>query len=657
MTPQHPSHHQASRAGRFRRSVSLLALATAVLPTLALAQTPAEDETIPTATRLGTVVVTATATEHTTLTSPSFTTVITREEIEEAAGVNDLPDILRRYVGVENRLDDNGRNELVMRGMAGSYTLVLVNGRRVSSGNALWRGGDFDYNSIPLSAIERVEIVRGPMSALYGADAIGGVINIITREAEDRWTGSVSTEYRFVDSGNKGDQYRLNMFATGPLMEGLSASVAAEMTRRDAWFTPNKDNGRTPALEEKNLQNLALGVTWDGLENQQVDLRYGYNRDDRPYNLYILPNRYRDQTITRHTFSASHEGRWAWGSSLLEANYEHGRIDDFNTTYTAPQQRTLHENTLFLHGRVTVPFQGHLLTGGAEYRNQVVRDPVSFAGSGQSEMSQTALYLQDEIPLTDSLSVTLGGRYDNHEVFGDHMTGRANAVYRLTDYLTFRGGIGQGFKAPGPHHLNRNYSIVSCGGACTITGDPTIKPEHSTNVEVGFEIQQPTWDLSVAAYRNSVKDMITTRTLPGPQRVWINETSVVIKGVEISGSVDLLDTLTLSGNHTYMSTRSSTGQPLDNRPRHRTSATLAWTVVPDVTTSASAHYTGTQRQGTTRLPAYTTFDLGVTATLFETVQGNVGVRNLTNVSLREKNPAFLGEELGRNFYLGLTYSF
>lgn len=610
------------------------------------------------ATVLGPIVVTSTATEHQTLTSPSFTTVITREQIEDAPPANGLPDLLRDYVGIDNSADNLGRDEVVIRGLGSEYTLVLVNGKRVSSSNALWRGGDFDYNSIPLASIEQVEIVRGPMSALYGSDAIGGVVNIITRKPGKEWTGNVGAEYRFVQGGDKGDQYRLNGYASGPLVDGLSANISAEWYSRDAWYTNTKDNGDVPALEEKEIKNLRAGLSWDVTDVQTVDGYYALNKDDRPYAIYDTDPSYREQEITRHSVGLSHTGHWSWGSTLLEGNYEKGDIDDFNTTYDAPQQRNLTEENTFLHARATLPFDIHLLTGGLEYRSQEVGDDVSYAQTGTFELTQKAAYLQDEIELTDKLSLTIGGRYDDHEYFGGHATGRANVVYRVTNDISLKGGVSEAFKAPDAYQLSPQYSIISCGGGCFLEGNPDLEPETSISTEIGVEIQKRTWDLSVAAFQNDVEDMIVAEYDPvANDRDWVNKNSVKLKGVEVSGSVDLLPVLTLGGNYAYLYTRDNTGSELDNRPRHSGNATLTWKFMEDYTATAAAHYTGRQWEGNTKLPAYKTFDIGATANLMDSLRIKAGVQNLTNVILTKKNEDFLQHELGRNYYLTATYSF
>jgi len=158
------------------------------------------------------VVITAALRNHTVAAAPAFTTVITAEEIAKSP-VNGIADLLRETVGVNNAIDSSGRDEIQIRGLAGKYTLMLINGKRVSSGGALWRGSDFDFSSVPLNSIQRIEIVRGPMAALYGSDAIGGVINIITKQPAATWKTSVNGEYRTISNGEKGSKavlvYRL----------------------------------------------------------------------------------------------------------------------------------------------------------------------------------------------------------------------------------------------------------------------------------------------------------------------------------------------------------------------------------------------------------------------------------------------------------------
>lgn len=627
--------------------------------TPALAQQAAAEGTPAAAQTLGPVTVTATGTPESTLTAPAFTTVITSEDLKkEGVASSGLPEILGRSVGVNDRTDATGRDEVVIRGMGANYSLVLVNGRRVSTSDALWRGGDFDYHSIPMSAIERVEVVRGPLSSLYGSDAIGGVVNIITKKPTDKWSGEINGDYRVVEPGRGGTQYRTGLYAAGPIVDKVSASVSAEYFNRQAWYDDSRYNGVVPVLEKKNLANLLTTLAFDVTENQTLEANYGLNRDNRPRGYYDRWLSSQKQEIVRNTFGAAHRGNWSWGDTLVEANYEDGRIDDYNSSFNAPQQRHLKEKNLFLHGRSNFQLGFNRLTAGTEYRKQTVEDPNTFLQSGKSEIGQKAVYLQDQIGLIDGLTLTVGTRYDHHEIFGGKVTSRANVVYALTDALSLKAGVSQGYKAPDAYQLSREYRIVSCGGRCFLSGNPDLEPETSTNYEIGLETRYDRWDGSVVLFHNKVKDMIQAVYDPvAVARNWSNINNVDISGVEVTGSVSLTPKLLLSGNYTYLYTEQSNGAELDYRPRHKINASLTWQALDTVSTSVSTSYTGPQLQGTSKMPGYTLLNWGVSADVTEALTVGAGVKNITDVILSEKNVNFTSVEVGRNYYVSANYRF
>ncbi|QCN98445.1 TonB-dependent receptor (plasmid) [Azospirillum argentinense] len=627
--------------------------------TPALAQQAATEGTTAGTQTLGPVTVTATGTPESTLTAPAFTTVITSEDLKkEGVASSGLPEILGRSVGVNDRTDATGRDEVVIRGMGANYSLVLVNGRRVSTSDALWRGGDFDYHSIPMSAIERVEVVRGPLSSLYGSDAIGGVVNIITKKPTDTWSGEINGDYRVVEPGRGGTQYRTGLYAAGPIVDKVSASVSAEYFNRQAWYDDSRYNGVVPVLEKKNLANLLTTLAFDVTENQTLEANYGLNRDNRPRGYYDRWLSSQKQEIVRNTFGAAHRGNWGWGDTLVEANYEDGRIDDYNSSFNAPQQRHLKEKNLFLHGRSNFRLGFNRLTAGAEYRKQTVEDPNTFLQSGKSEIGQKAVYLQDQIGLIDGLTLTVGTRYDHHEIFGGEFTSRANVVYALTDALSLKAGVSQGYKAPDAYQLSREYRIVSCGGRCFLSGNPNLEPETSTNYEIGLETRYDRWDGSVVLFHNKVKDMIQAVYDPvAVARNWSNINNVDISGVEVTGSVSLTPKLLLSGNYTYLYTEQSNGAELDYRPRHKVNASLTWQALDTVSTSVSTSYTGPQLQGTSKMPGYTLLNWGVSADVTEALTVGAGVKNITDVILSEKNVNFTSVEVGRNYYVSANYRF
>lgn len=165
------SHHHFPHSKVYR---ALLVTGLLALPALAQAENAADEK----------IVVTATQTKHTMLSAPASVSVITRAELEKMS-VNNVSDAVKKLPGINiNPSTTYGRNEIKIRGMRADYTLLLVNGRRINTQESLATdmGNDFDLSSIPMSAIERIEVIRGPMSSLYGADALGGVVNVILRQ-------------------------------------------------------------------------------------------------------------------------------------------------------------------------------------------------------------------------------------------------------------------------------------------------------------------------------------------------------------------------------------------------------------------------------------------------------------------------------------------
>ena len=646
---------------RFRYSLLALALVNAG------AAMAAEETT----KELDKVVTTATLSAEDTVTVPAFATVITSEDISKSP-LNSLADLLRDTVGVNNQTGSYGQDEIQIRGMDGTYTLILINGKRTSSKGALWRGGDFDYSSIPLSSIERVEIIRGPMAALYGSDAIGGVINIITKKPTQQWTGSVTAEQRVVASGDQGDQYRIGASASGALTDRVSLAVSGEYYEREPWYSTTEDDITHPMrLEEKKAKNLATTLSMDLTSNQTLDLDLTYENDKRPYNLISYAYypawdytslTYSSQEINRLTYALTHKGNWGWGDTTFYVKQENGDIEDYSSSYDAPQHRDLEQNNTYAKAYVNFSAGDVAVTTGVDYSHEEIKDPSTYLSSGEISTDQLAAFAQGDIGLTDKLHLTLGGRLDNHETFGSHFSPKGYLVYEISDGVAVKGGVSTAFKAPGAYQLSEEYSVISCGGSCYLAGNPDLDPETSVSYEAGIEINKPTWDLSAAVFQNDVDDMIVAYYDSSvPSREWINVASAKTSGLELSGSVDVTSAFSVSGNMTLLDTEytDAAGEKteLDLRPEQQGNLSLDLQMSDDVSGSLSASYYGKQYNGGEELPSYTRLDLGLTTHVSASFALKYGIKNLTDVNLDKKDEGFTYYELGRNYYLSGTYSF
>jgi len=201
------------------RVAALCALSLAAMATSAWAQAENEDGAVAT---LSTVVVTASGFEQDIIDAPASISVISREKLEKGA-YRDLTDALRDVPGVIMTPSDNNTSDISLRGMAASYTLILVDGKRVSTRETQTNGSTGTDQSWvpPLEAIERIEVVRGPMSSLYGSDAMGGVVNIITRKVPKEWGGSLRLDSTLQAHSRSGNISQGNFYVAGPIKEDL----------------------------------------------------------------------------------------------------------------------------------------------------------------------------------------------------------------------------------------------------------------------------------------------------------------------------------------------------------------------------------------------------------------------------------------------------
>jgi len=637
------------------------AIAAIVVGTLASLPTLAQEQE-----QMEVMVITASMTEKTTVTAPAFTTVITADEIASST-VTGLPELIGKTAGVNNLTDSTGRDELQLRGLSGGYTLVLINGKRVSSHGALWRGGDFDLSSIPLSSIKQVEIVRGPMSSLYGADAIGGVINIITKSPTADWEGTVNGESQVINTGDGGSQLRIGIAAQGPLNDQLHLAISAEIYDREAWYSEGDDAGSaSPKFEEKQAKNLSTTLRWQLDQQQSLDFDLGYNNDKRPYNIYWSNGTYtdyRDQDIDRTTLGLTHGGEWSWGNTTLQFQHEDSDIYDFNSRYDAPTERRVSETNTSIKGVANFMIGDiNAMTIGFDHRQQVIDDNVSYAATGEVSITDTAVFAQDELSLSDNLTLTLGARLDDNEFFGNEFTPRAYLVYQLNDVLTLKGGVGKAFKAPQAYQLSDEYSIISCGGGCFLSGDPSLTPEMSVNYELGIVLSQDAWKLSAVYYKNDVEDMITALyDAVANQRYWANVDQVQISGIEIDGRFDFTDEISITGNVSKLDIETSSDSELENRPEQASNISLNGNFSDLINVSLTFTHTGKQKTYVwpeyTDLPSYNRVDLGFVSYIGNDIKLRYGVKNLTDTQTQEKDENFSTYELGRSLYIGASYDF
>lgn len=318
---------------------------------------------------LDAVVVSAAGFEQKITDAPASISVVTQEELAKKPYMT-LIDAVRDLEGVDvgETSDKTGQKTISMRGMGSDYTLVLIDGKRQNNHGDIYPNsfGGNQFNHIPpLDAIERIEVIRGPASTLYGADALGGVINIITKKDTKEWTGSVTVSRSFQTDDAFGEDTTTDFSVRGPIKPGLlGMSVRGSLYRRDA-STPEFDTATDPngVVRTRTLgfggggktvdnTNKALGLSLylTPTENQRITFDYDASKQVYDNEPYLNPNGeleyplgtvdsiatiwrasggvvqpragYSDeQEFTRNAWSLSHEGKWDFGTSFLALSY------------------------------------------------------------------------------------------------------------------------------------------------------------------------------------------------------------------------------------------------------------------------------------------------------------------------------------------------
>lgn len=615
------------------------------------------------------VVVTATATPRALQTAPASVTVVDQQALSRRP-VQDLTDVLRDVPGVTVNGAGLTRRGISIRGMPSEHTLFLVDGRRVNGSASAIAHADFELNWVPVEAMDRVEIVRGPMSSLYGSEALGGVVNVITRSATDVWRGSLRAMGGLREDGRGGETYQLGAYAGGPLIQDrLGLSLYAESKARGD--TPQAANPRLSDLEAREALSGSATLSWTPDAAQRIDFTVLAGRDDRSRSTATTAAtpvyyRYAD-AVDRRQYALSHTGRWSWGDSVVRAY--RSTLDRTNTVtngQTASRPVGMQED--IIDGRVTAdPVAGHRLSVGGEWRREELQDAAA-AVSGVLTSERYAIFAQDEWALTPSLSLTGGARFDHHDQYGWQTSPRLYAVWPPVEGLTLKGGGGRGFKSPSLKQLSPEFVTVAAGGRFTVYGNPDLKPEIGTSYEASAEYRRGGWAVRLGGFANDIENLIETRCtafcgVRGREvRLYQNINEARITGLEAGAETRLPAGFSLRGDYTYLDSENrSTNQQLSERPHHSGHATLRWEPDDHRFVQLRGEYVGEQlmlfNAVQYAVPDYTLVSLEGGLRLEKNLWVRAGVQNLGDVRLADESAYFSFAEPGRFYYLGFTAGF
>jgi vitamin B12 transporter len=444
-----------------------------------------------------TIVVTETRIPTTISESLSAVSVLDREDIERYQS-SELFALMSRVPGV-SFVRNGGRGTptaISLRGNQGDHSLFMVDGVRVGSATL----GSTTLGLLNTNSVERIEIVRGPKSNLYGADAIGGVVNIFTRQIAEPKSlqlktsfGSNNTTENTLSTGFKNDRHSITAVVNTLNTDGI------DNTESTVGVHGDKDAHRNSSIALNYQYQINDNASWKVVYNQN-NTETEYDSDcsvgSWPNSTSVECNIYTDAEITslasvwEITMSDNWQSTLQLGRSSDKAMELADNIDLSTTNNGGEFNTTKTEATWFNY--VQLPELG-ALTMGLDYQHDKVNSAISY---DQTTRDNKAAFVQYEVEL-GPVDTNWGLRYDDNEQFGDHTTVSFLAGTDLTDNLRLVGSFGQGFKAP-------TFNDLYYPGF----GNANFVPEESKNFEIGLNASLDETFASVALFNNKVQNLI-----------------------------------------------------------------------------------------------------------------------------------------------------
>jgi len=521
---------------------------------------------------LGKVVVTATRVETPMEEIASSVTVISSKEIERKQKTTVL-EVLKGLPGLDVVQNGGvgGATSIFLRGANSEHTLVMIDGVEVN--DPISPGRSYDFAHLTVDNIERIEVIRGPQSTLYGSDAIGGVVNIITKKGEGKPKFFLSTEggsfttFREstgVSGGNRWINYSLGFSRLDT--DGISAASKKDGNyERDGY----KNTSLSARLGFIPKENLDVDFIFHYIKAKtELDNFGGVGGDDPNY---VQES---EQFLFKTQLGLSlFEKVWTQKLGFAMNDYDRDVKNKKDPQHPFDSERGQYDGQL-----MKLDWQHHLqlhktnaLTFGFEYEREEGKSKYyweSIWGPGQSIFPKKTAnikgyYIQDEIKLWDRLFATLGIRIDDHSRFGSETTYRVAPAYLIKETDTkIKGTFGTGFKAPTLYQL---FAPATLWGPI---GNKDLKPEKSKGWDFGVEQNffKNRVTLGATYFRNDFKDLIQFDWGQG----YINIAKAKTEGVELFASAKPIDDLTLRINYTYTDTEDkTTGEALIRRPKNK----------------------------------------------------------------------------------------
>ena len=636
-------------------------------------------------TQLEKIVITASGFEQDIKKAAASISVLTQEEINKKA-YRDVTDALKDVPGVVVT-GGGSSSDISIRGMGSAYTVIMVDGKKVNTRSVRPNSDNsgIEQGWLPnIGAIERIEVIRGPMSGLYGSDAMGGVINIITKKNTNEWTGSIKLDTTLQENSKSGNIYQTNAYIAGPLIANLLSFKA------NGLYSQRDEDEIYGGYSEQKIRAGGAALTLTPNDQHTFDLEYQrsiQNRDATVGKSISPIQTGRNPPVNsltdyyRTEYSLTHRG-------TLGAVETHSYIQREENENPSRNMEAI--NTTF-NTINKINFDRHSLSFGGMYLKEELEDKgnqLSIGGStpvSSLDRYSWALFAENAWNIVDDFTLTTSLRLDEDEKFGDHWSPKVYGVWGLNDNWVIKGGVSTGYKTPALRATVAEWGQATGGGQSkgVIVGNPDLKPEKSVNYEVSFN-----WDnldnlnAGLTLFNSEFKDKITeVRTCQGEnvgalECDWLGEKfdfvslrenvdKASMRGAEVTFGWQALPNVNVSANYTFTDTEQKSGinkgKPLNEMPKHMFNTTADWEINDQLSSWGRVNYRSKTSDYLSRTamakgkPAYTMVDVGLNYKPTQNIAVAAGVYNLFDKEIDKDTYNYVLD--GRRYNLGVTYSF
>jgi outer membrane cobalamin receptor len=506
------------------------------------------------------------------------------------------------------------RNEMTLRGSSAEQVLIMMDGRKLNLASM----GIADLALLPVDQVERIEVIRGPASVLYGAGAMAGMINIVTRDPPETMQTDVAASY-----GTKNTRI-LRLDNGGRISDDLGYLVTASQNASDGW----RDNSACDGYHASG--KLAYDLSLES----RLTLNSGFSRQNKGVpGATSWPTPHAKQYDREYWFDLTHKYEfdtttWLTSKAFLNQHWQEYKNPDQSTDDTSRSQKA------GLDVQQTLPLgESQLLLGGIYLENDYVdiknAEDVSRIG-GNRDLFTGAAFLQDEIALLKRLTATPGLRCDIQSKWGAELSPKLSGLYKLTDVTGLKASIGRGFRAPTVDELYWRDDFT--------VGNPDLKPEESFSYDAG--IQQQLWEKSaieISLFQSHMKNLIAWfDDGTGVFRAQ-NVNAAFLQGVETELSAQLTETISGSLNYTLLDAQDTSGayedKTLTYRPKNKVGGRLGYQSARGLKLNVNAEYTDSvfaNRANTQELGGFMTLGAYAAQTVFKGVEIFARGDNLLN---------------------------